>query len=96
MGSSSQRKGGIKVERAKHLRPFGRRQHWKRVRALKEHKKPARARTKRKPWIIQRCYRFLDFDFTINDRYATERDMRNALRTMDGKEIAYAGHRDLL
>jgi len=94
MGSSSQGKGGIRVDWAKHLRPFGKRQHWKRVRRHSEPEKPARATTKKKPWIIQTRFRL--FDFTFTNRYATERDMRNALRTMKDREITYAGHRDLL
>jgi len=94
MGSSSQGKGGIRVEWAKHLRPYGKRQHWKRVRRHSEPEKPARARTKKKPWIIQKRYRFLDFDFTVSNRYASERDMKTALRTMKKDEIAYYGHRD--
>jgi len=32
MGSSKKSKGGIIVEWAKHLRPFGKRTHWHKVR----------------------------------------------------------------
>lgn len=95
MASSSQRKGGIRTEWAKHLRPYGKRQHWKRVRQHTEPDKPSRgkrAKTK-KPWIIQsRFCLFADFIFTR--RYATERDMRTALRCMKKENIVYSGHRD--
>lgn len=96
MGSSSQRKGGIRTEWAKHLRPYGKRQHWKRVRRYREPDKPSRSRKKSKPWIIQKRYRFLDFDFTVTDRYAKERDMRTALRSMKHQKegIVYSGHSD--
>jgi len=97
MASSSQGKGGIKADWGKHLRPFGKRQHWKRVRHYSEPEKPSqgrRGKTKHKPWIIKTCFSFFG-EFIYTKRYATERDMRNALRSMKHRkeDIVYYGHR---